>query len=82
MVLVLVVWFQIPGVAAADEPPTYSGAVPLTPPGLGTIFGGYVLGTFRDGRLATGQEDFEGLAANDPFYVEPSTRRTSSPEPC
>ena len=79
VVLVLVAWVQLPGAAAADEPPTYSGAVPLTPPGLGTIFGGYVLGTFRDGRLATGQEDFEGLAADDPFYVEPSISQDVKP---
>ncbi|MGO4648101.1 lipase family protein [Nocardia sp. 2YAB30] len=47
---------------------------PLAPPrtpGLGEVFNGYVVGTVRDATVASPEEAFQALQANDPFYQEP-----------
>ncbi|MGW5072888.1 lipase family protein [Rhodococcus sp. NPDC004095] len=63
--------------AAAQVAPT--GGVPLDVPTPDEVFNGFTLGTLRHGALATPQENFDGLFASDPFFVEPELLGTETP---
>lgn len=58
---------------------TAAQAEPVRTPDLGEVFNGYVVGTFADGRVASPDEIFRGLAADDPFYAEPRLRGDEKP---
>ncbi|MEP9391752.1 lipase family protein [Gordonia sp. VNK1] len=70
----------VPTTAWADPaPPTYDGSVPLDVPKASEVFSGFTLGTIRDGRAATTEENFVGLLADDPFYAEPPIPAGAAP---
>lgn len=45
---------------------------PNRTPQLGEVFNGFVLGTFKDGRMASPDEIMTPLTSTDPFYREPA----------
>lgn len=53
--------------------------VPLDVPKLEEVLNGFVLGTLADSAPATGQENFDGLFASDPFFIEPELSGTEEP---
>ncbi|WP_067830876.1 lipase family protein [Nocardia inohanensis] len=46
--------------------------VPPSTPDLGQVFNGYVIGALTEGTLASPEEVFRGLRADDPWYREPA----------
>lgn len=60
-----------------------ASAAPRTPPNrtpqIGEVFNGYVVGTFRDGRVASPGEIFAPLVSGDPFYREPKIPADAKP---
>ena len=55
------------------------GDIPIDTPMPDEIFNGYVLGTFRDGAIASPQEIIDGVVAYDTFYDEPPLRGDEAP---
>ncbi|MEE2033393.1 lipase family protein [Rhodococcus sp. CC-R104] len=53
--------------------------VPIDTPMPDEVFNGYVLGTFRDGAIASPQEIVDGVFAYDTFYDEPPLRGDEAP---
>ncbi|MFI6871308.1 lipase family protein [Nocardia sp. NPDC050406] len=70
--LALALSAAVAGTAAAEPVPPHT-------PALDEVFNGYVVGTLREGALASPQEIFEGLLANDPFYQEPPLTGSEQP---
>ncbi|MGL4305236.1 MAG: lipase family protein [Mycobacteriaceae bacterium] len=64
------------GSALAEPDPT---PVPLDVPTLKEVFNGFILGSIRDSRAASIQENFDGLFATDPFFVEPPLKGDEAP---
>lgn len=67
------------GSVIAQPPPPPEPPVPMRTPGLDEVFNGYVVGTLSQGSVASPDEIFRGLAADDPFYQEPPLTGDESP---
>ncbi|MFF0488918.1 lipase family protein [Nocardia sp. NPDC004068] len=65
VVVVVALALGVAGTAGAQSD------TPSRTPGLDEVFNGYVVGTLRGATLASPQEAFEALRADDPFYQEP-----------
>ncbi|GAB2664805.1 lipase family protein [Gordonia jinhuaensis] len=52
---------------------------PVRTPALGEVFNGYVVGTFRDGRVASPGEVISPLTSGDAFYNEPTLTGDEKP---
>ncbi|RJO76800.1 lipase [Nocardia panacis] len=48
-------------------------------PSLGQVFNGFVVGQFTGARIATPDQAFQALTANDPFYREPALTGSEQP---
>lgn len=56
-----------------------ASAVPNRTPGLNEVFNGFVVGTLRDGTLASPDQIIKPMQPGDPFYREPALKPSDVP---